>query len=119
MRFDVVNNSFPLHSSFILSFIKQNLTYSKDIMKVINDRGCPGIDNIYIGKLDKMQWFINNLYSNLDEIIKKYINIFHHELIFFYENNPTIVFLNKTQDITENNKPPIPPTKSKIFRRKR
>jgi len=116
MRFDVVNNSFPLHSSFILSFIKQNLTYSKDIMKVINDRGCPGIDNIYIGKIDNMHRFINNLYSNLDEIIKKYINVFHHELIFFYENNPTIVFLNKTQYSVGNDNQMMPPTKSKIFK---
>lgn len=116
MRFDVVNNSCPLHPNFILSFINQNLTYSKNIMKVFNDNGCPGIDNIYIGKLDNMHSFLNNLYLNLDEIIKKYEGIFHHELIFFYENNPKIAFLNKTQDITENNKPPVPPTKSKIFK---
>lgn len=116
MRFDILNNSFSFDSTFILSFIKQNLTYSNDIMKVTNDKGCAGIDNIYIGKLNNMHLFLNKLYINLDEIIKKYIGIFHHELIFFYENNPKILYLNKTKDITENNKPPMPPTKSKIFK---
>jgi hypothetical protein len=116
MRFDLANNSFPLHSSFILSFINENLTYSKPAMKVINDSGCPGIDNIYIGKLDKMHGFINNLYLNLDKIIKKYMGIFHHELIFFYENNPRIVFSNKIQDGVGKDKLMMPPMKSKIFK---
>jgi hypothetical protein len=101
-RFDILTNSCPISLPFFLLFIKNNHSYSGNIMKVINDAGCTGIDNLYIGKLNEMQGFLNYLYENLDTIMLKYQDVIHHELIFFYENNPAITIPNFKQIAVPN-----------------
>lgn len=115
-RFDVLTNSCPIQMNNLLFFIRNNLYYSGDNMRLISDQEETGIDNIYIGKLSKMYVFLLKLYTQLDEIMLKYPIIQHHELIFFYENKITkrIQALNNMQyDI--NKKISMPPTASKVF----
>jgi hypothetical protein len=116
-RFDIMTNSFPMTSQFILWFIKNNVSYSGNIMKVINDSGCAGVDNIYIGKLNKMRQLLHHLYENLDTIMLKYQDVVHHELIFFYENNPAIQLPNFKKIADDKLKDEIddrPPTQKRI-----
>jgi hypothetical protein len=116
-RFDIMTNSFPMSSDFVLWFIKNNMSYVGNIMKVMNDRGCAGIDNIYIGKLNKMRQLLHHLYENLDTIMLKYQDVIHHELIFFYENNPAIPlpnFKKIADDKQKNNTDERPPSQKRF-----
>jgi hypothetical protein len=103
-RFDILSNFVSFLDIEILDFICKNITFSDNIMKFINEEVRMGVDNIYIGKLDKMQEFLNYFYVNLDNILKKYQNIFHQELIFFYENDPSLVYIDN-QSIEDSKMP--------------
>lgn len=87
IRFDILTNFAALNEDFILNFIKKNITYSGNKMKVFSENTCFGIDNFFIGNIFNMLEFIEFLYFNLDIILEKYPYIFHQEFIFYYENN--------------------------------
>jgi len=87
IRFDILTNFAALNEDFILNFIKKNITYSGNKMKVFSEYSCFGIDNFFIGNIFNMLEFIKYFYFNLDIILEEYPDIFHQEFIFYYENN--------------------------------
>jgi hypothetical protein len=88
-RFDIMNNSHNKSATDFYQFVKKNIESPKmkrnQFHYVNNDYY--GIDNLQAGDVKTMQILIHHFYSNMDEILKMYPNIFVQEVIVFYENN--------------------------------
>jgi hypothetical protein len=96
-RFDLLKNSFHSEIKEMISFISQNKnnTFTQNIF--IND-AILGVDNIYIGNIKTMYILIYHFNFKLDNILKKYTNIFHQEELvilvnsYLFSGNKTIMY---------------------------
>lgn len=86
-RFDILNNTNSFNTDIILSFIQNNLVVS-DLKKNIflYNRAFWGCDNIYIGNIYTMHKLSYLMNYHLDDLIKKYPDVYHQEFLFFYGN---------------------------------
>ena len=88
-RFDLFNNSCSQDKTDkLIRLIDDNLgvtlTENKFLYKSDN---LIGVDNYYVGSPDVMSKISNNFHINLDDINRRYINIYFQEVSVFYENN--------------------------------
>lgn len=86
MRFDVQSNSNNLSPMRILQFINQYKQLSKPTNVFITGEK-PGVDNIYIGKVEYMYELISHFYHNLDQIVTKYPLLKNQEFLVIREND--------------------------------
>lgn len=85
-RFDVLTNSFGIHTDRILEFLK-NPPNNNDRIKFISEVPFNGIDNIYMSTVENMYRFLQRMYFNLDGINEKHRETRHQEHLSFFERN--------------------------------
>lgn len=85
-RFDILNNSNNFTEKTIIDFISNNI--EKKIIKnvFIYEKETNGIDNIYIGNINKMYKLTHMFYYFLDDIIIKNTDTVNQEKLVFRIN---------------------------------
>ena len=82
--FDIVQSK-RVNERKILNFIHNKLHNSNnDTISFIQGR-VHGVDNLFMGKLNKIKQLINKFYFNLDDICRMYPNTRHQEYLVYDE----------------------------------
>ena len=90
MRLDLMNLEFldtdnGLFQQNILDWIKSTLITPVDKIIFLRDTEFGGVDNIYIGNIEFLKLFLNELTTNLDNVLLEYKDLINQEFIFFRE----------------------------------